>query len=98
VRHPGSTGDFEISLRNSLMTAFRLLHDLFENVLHGETGSQEWNSITMHQLQQVSAGAIDTGNVLEIDRDGAARLYGLRLSPAVFEFGDKGAGQSALHS
>jgi hypothetical protein len=80
------------------MLAFGLLHNLFENILHGQTGSQERDPVAVHQVKQVPPRAIDTSHVLKVDRDGAVWLRGQSATPAVLEFGDKGACQSTLHS
>jgi hypothetical protein len=74
--------------------AFRLLHNLFENVLNAQADSQKANSIAVHQLEQVPAGPVDAGDALQVNRDLPARLFRASNLPAVFEFGHKGAGQS----
>ena len=40
------------------MVAFRPLHNLFENVLNRETGSDETRAIAMHRLEQAPAGLV----------------------------------------
>jgi hypothetical protein len=79
------------------VTAFGLLHNLFENVLHGEAGAEERHSLAMHHLQEVSAGAIDAGDVFQVDRNGAAGLRGARRLPATLEFRRKCASQSTFY-
>jgi hypothetical protein len=80
------------------MSAFGLLPDLFENVLHRQTGPQERHSAEMHQLKKVPASAIHAGDALQVYRDAAFRLSRLGRPPAVFKLGDKGARQSTLYS
>jgi len=80
-----------------LVSAFRLLHNLFENVLDGEAGAPERYTITLHEPQEIFPGAIDAGDILQVHRDGAPRVSGARHIPTIFEFGYKGAGQPAFH-
>src|SRR5438105_971032 len=78
----------------ALWPAFGLLDNLFENVLNGQAGPQETYSIAVHQLKQIAAGPVDTGDALQVNRDppaGLARASGL---PAVFQLRHKGPGQS----
>jgi hypothetical protein len=51
------------------VSAFRLLHNLFENVLYGQSGPQEWHSAAVHGLEEVLSGAIDAGDVFQVDGD-----------------------------
>ena len=69
------------------MFAFRRLHDLFENVLNAQASTEKSYPISVHQLQQGSAGPVDTSDAAEIDRDLPVGLARTSSPPAVFELG-----------
>ena len=78
---------------DDLVSALVLLEDLIENVLDGQAGSKESNSIAVHQTKQTPAGAIDAGDVLQVDQDLQVRLARATGPPAALQFRDERPGQ-----
>jgi hypothetical protein len=49
------------------MSAFRPLHNLFENALNGQAGVREVYTMAVHQLKKGMAGPVDISDSLQID-------------------------------
>jgi len=92
---PGDVaGDPPCACSLSLMFAFRRLHNLFENVLNSQAGTEETHAVFVHQLQQGPAVPVDTGDAFQVNRDLPVGLVRTGSLPAVFELGNKGPRQS----